>query len=253
MMDGIVFDIKEMTLNDGPGLRTTVFFKGCPLCCTWCHNPEGQSHTPEYMAGHHSERLAGVSYTTSELAEIIMKNRNIFELSGGGVTFSGGEPAEQADFLLELIERLPGIHKCMETSGFCPNSVFRTLIGALDSVFMDVKIFDSQCHKQYTGADNQLILRNLETLTQMDTPYIIRIPLIPTITDTTENLSAIAEYLAGLELHNCQRVELLPYHLTAGAKYKMLNRAYNPGFDVNLKPRQDVSAFLDRGIPAIIL
>jgi len=296
---GIVFDIKQMTFHDGPGIRTTVFFKGCPLRCTWCHNPEGISFAREIMVnpvGCHGcdacviacpdfndhpgsggylkprcnhvprcrgcgvcvhvcplrlRRVIGSSYTANELAAIILKNRELLEGYGGGVTFSGGEPLSQAGFLLEAIRELNGLHTAVETSGYCNPAVFCDVIEAIDLVILDIKLADSTAHKIYTGVDNYLILDNLACLARSGRPFIVRVPLIPSITDTPKNLGGIASLLS--DIKGLIKVELLPYHATAGAKYGMVGRKYEPGFDEHELPNVDMSAFEDKDIPCVVL
>lgn len=249
-MIGTIFDIKEMAVHDGPGIRTTVFFKGCPLRCRWCHNPEGLSFEPQLMYKdarcidckncqkecEHEEckpfgrcihacpenclEIAGRKIDSKELAEELKQSAEILGNSFGGFTFSGGEPIAQPEFLLELIEELKDYHLCIETSGFCDSKIFKSVIDKLDFVIMDIKIANSEQHKKYTGVGNELILENYEILKESGKPYIIRTPLIPNITDTKENLEAIEKIIGGSPF------EKLPYNAAAGAKYRMLGLEY---------------------------
>lgn len=250
-MIGIIFDIKEMAVHDGPGIRTTVFLKGCPLRCAWCHNPEGLSFEPQLMYKeircidckscqkecNHSEcqpfgrcihscpenclEIAGRKISSPELANELKKSADILGNDFGGFTFSGGEPLAQPQFLLELIDELKGYHLCIETSGFATRDVFKSVVDKLDFIIMDIKLADNEMHKKYTGVGNDLILQNFQYLKQSGKPYVIRTPLIPNITDTQENLALIQKIIGN------SNWEKLPYNAAAGAKYKMLGMDYN--------------------------
>lgn len=148
---------------------------------------------------------------------------------GGGVTFSGGEPLMQAEFLMEVLQSLPDLHRAIETSGYCKPEQFRQVIRHLDYVMMDIKLFDAADHRKYTGVDNEVILANARTLCEGKIPFVIRIPVIPGVNDTAENYRATAAFLAGAKA--LVKVEFLPYHKTAGAKYGMLGKNYQPRFD----------------------
>lgn len=259
MLTGTVFELREFTVQDGPGVRQTVFLKGCPLRCRWCHNPEGLSATPQLMVStngctgcgnctavcRHPEgcvqcgecvrvcpqglrKICGETVTSQELIRRVLSQADYYAALGGGVTFSGGEPLMQGEFLLEVLKGLPGVHKAIETSGFCSRELFERVIAELDLVMMDLKLVNSEQHQYWTGKSNGPILRNLKVLQESEQPYIIRIPLIPGVTDTRENQEASARLLAEGRLP--ERVELLPYHLTAGAKYPMLSMEYRPEF-----------------------
>lgn len=250
-MTGTIFDIKEMAVHDGPGIRTTVFFKGCPLRCRWCHNPEGLSFEPQLMYKQvrcigcencrkecdHPEcqpfgqcihacpenclEIAGKKVEVSELTEELKKSAEVLGDTFGGFTFSGGEPLAQPEFLLRLIENLKGYHLCIETSGYADSEVFKKVIEKLDFVIMDIKLADGEEHKKYTGTHNEKILKNFEILKNSNVPFVIRTPLIPGITDTKENLEAIGEIVGN------STWEKLPYNTMAGAKYKMLGMEYS--------------------------
>ena len=249
-MIGTIFDIKEMAVHDGPGIRTTVFFKGCPLRCKWCHNPEGLSFEPQLMykdarcidcknclkGCEHEEckpfgrcihacpenclEIAGRKVTAKELAMELKESAYILGNSFGGFTFSGGEPLAQPEFLFELIEELNGYNLCIETSGFADSKTFKTVIEKLDFIIMDIKLADFNVHKKYTGSGNDKILKNFEILKNSGKPYIIRTPLIPDITDTKDNLKKIEKIIGDSSW------EKLPYNAAAGAKYKMLGLEY---------------------------
>ena len=249
---GTVFSIEEFAIHDGPGIRTTVFLKGCPLRCTWCHNPEGQAFEPETMVKKGERSICGEIYSPKELAAKLLRNEDIFKMNGGGVTFTGGEPLSQAQFLLEVLEELDGrIHTAIETSGYAPMEVFREVIGKVDLVMMDIKMVDPELHRKWTGKSNSLILNNLNILVASGRPFIARIPLIPGVNDDKENLEATAALLEGTT--GLQRVELLPYHKTAGAKYPMVGRDYIPGFNTDIPPRLDTGPFEKKNIKTMIL
>jgi pyruvate formate lyase activating enzyme len=255
-MKGLLFDIKEFALHDGGGIRDTVFFKGCPLRCIWCHNPEGLSHTPELVENparctrcglcrrpcSHPEcapfgrclhicpqnllRVAGKEWDSAALAAHLLRHKPFFDQTGGGVTLSGGEPLMQADFCAELIAHLGGkTHIALETSGFATREAFDKVISGCDLVMMDLKIADPARHKALTGVDNAPILANARALKESGKPHLFRTPLIPSLTDTEENLRAIAA-IAG-----DSPVELLPYNSMAPAKYPSVRRSYTAEID----------------------
>jgi pyruvate formate lyase activating enzyme len=229
MTSGIVFDIKEFTIHDGPGIRTTVFLKGCPLSCTWCHNPEGQSMRPQVIRGLAGERLAGQKYTAVELATLLNQQADILRANEGGVSFSGGEPLMQAEFVAEVIDLLHSVHVLLDTSGYGDGHDFRLLVDRCDLVFFDLKLIDRAAHRRYTGRDNDLILDNLQILSVSGKPFVIRVPLVPGVTDTDENLASIAHIVRGLSglLH----VDLLPYNQAAGSKYQFVGMEFQPDYD----------------------
>ena len=247
---GIVFDIKEFAVHDGPGVRTTVFMKGCPLSCRWCHNPEGLSPRPELMVKTarcrhcglcmqpctHDEckpygrclyvcpegliSVVGESWTPGELAARVMKGADFLRMSGGGVTISGGEPTMQAEFVTALLRRLRGLHRAVETCGYCSGERFMSVINECDYVIMDIKLADPDAHKVWCGVDNRSILENFERLRSSGRDYLVRVPLIPDVTDTSENHAAISDIVGD------SKVELLGYNRMAGAKYSGVGREY---------------------------
>lgn len=234
MSTGTVFSIEEFAINDGPGIRTTVFLKGCPLRCAWCHNPEGLSPEPQVMHRAGRDEVCGTLMEASELAGRLLKDRDFFDMNGGGVTFTGGEPTRQADFLCEVLERLGDIHTAVETSGYCSESVFRKVLERVDMVLFDIKHTDPQQHIRHTGVDNAPILRNLRILTGSGKRFVARIPLIPGVNDSEGNMRATYELLK--DAPGLERVELLRYHKTAGAKYPMVDMEYAPTFDTEAEP-----------------
>lgn len=250
MSKAVVFDIQGFSTDDGPGIRTTVFFKGCPLRCLWCHNPEGLSPEPELcvkvarckncgkcLAGcNHPDcqqwgrclhicpsgniSVVGKQYTASELAELLLRDKDIFDSSDGGVTFSGGEPLLQIEFIASLTPKLGGIHTAVETCGYVSERSFSVALDCIDFFLFDLKVYDSGRHKKYTGVENGVICRNLKTLQKSGKPHVIRIPLIPGYTDDEENLRGLAKLAGG------STVPLLTYNALAGAKYANLGKVY---------------------------
>ncbi|MDD6030978.1 MAG: radical SAM protein [Kiritimatiellae bacterium] len=276
----VVFEVREFCLHDGPGIRTTVFFKGCPLRCTWCHNPEGLSPEPEWLfkaqkcvhcgscarggdCPQGARQLCGRRWSVPALAAELLRNADVFA-SSGGITFSGGEPLLQAPFLSALIDELRShqlahsqtaapapLHLAIETSGYAPAEAYRSVVSKLDLVFQDLKHPDPAEHKRWTGVNPAPILANLAWLKASSKPFIARIPLIPGVNDTPVAKAGFADLLAGPS--GLLRVELLPYHLTAAAKYPFTGRTYDPGFDENRPLDTDLSPFTDRGLPAVVM
>lgn len=247
---GVVFDIVELAVHDGPGIRTTVFMKGCLLTCTWCHNPEGLSVEPQVITTPVGERTSGDIYTPEELASILNKQAQILRANEGGVTFSGGEPLLQAEFITKVIDLLADIHVVIDTSGYASEQDFKKVVEKSDLVLFDLKLIDEDLHLKYTNVSNEEILHNLTVMSTMSTPYIIRIPLIPGVTDTNDNLSAIAariKHLPGL-----QRVDLLSYNKTAGAKYESAGLKFNPRFDEQGEVNVNTKIFEQAGLDVYV-
>ncbi len=276
---GMVFDIRKYSVHDGPGIRTTVFLKGCPLRCSWCHNPEGQARQPEIL--YRSARciqcdtclvlcpqgavsrqdsltsiqpqkcdlcglcikecyaealqIAGRSMSIQEVMSEIGQDLIFYEQSKGGVTISGGEPLLQPDFLLGLLQACKsiGIHTAVDTSGYASWEVLDRVRPFTDLFLYDLKLMDSERHRQHTGVPNEPILRNLKKLADKGHPLIVRIPIIPGINDDVENLAQTEEFLAGIA--TLQRVDLLPYHRIGEGKYLSLQREYSLA---HIKPPQ---------------
>ena len=250
-MKGLIFDIKEFAVHDGEGIRTTVFFKGCPLRCVWCHNPEGLSPSKElYLkqngclscglcrkpCGHpecqeigrcihicpkNLVSVAGREWEARELAEKLLKYKTFFSTMGGGITLSGGEPLLQADFCVELLSLLKGqVHTAIETSGYAKTEIFQSVVSLCDFVYMDLKLADDGEHKKHTGVSNRQILENAAWLQKSGIKHTFRTPLIPSITDTVENLNAIEAIVGDSPW------EKLDYNPLAGAKYASVGRTY---------------------------
>lgn len=282
-MKGCIFSIEEFSTFDGPGVRITVFLKGCPLQCMWCHNPEGQAFDIQWVRSpngclgcgacleegrkacgvpsltaesvivcpRHLVRAAGEDVTAEELVARLQKNLTMVNAVGGGVTFSGGEPLAQPAFLKECLRQLCGkTHRALQTSGYATPQLFADILPHCDFLLYDLKLMDSERHRTYTGVDNVNILENYRTLVKSGTPFITRIPLIPTVNDTAENITATAEFMAGLGV---DRIELLPYNRAAGAKYALLSQAYSPTFDGSLPPNPRREIFEHYGIGVTIL
>ena len=267
--DGLIFDLKKYAINDGPGIRTTVFFKGCPLRCRWCHNPEGQSFSPEIMVrpsrclSECSEcvpacaetaiiKAAGVPVldrprcnacgkcadvcpaqaievvgrrlSAGQLLREIEKDRIFQEDSGGGVTFSGGEPLSQPDFLAEILEQCSRqeIHTTVDTCGFAPTEVLERAARKTDLFLYDLKAIDEKIHLAFTGVSNRLILENLSWLAAKAKKTVVRIPLISGVNDDDGNIRGTAEFL--LSLMTIGEISLLPYHRLGRDKYRGLDK-----------------------------
>jgi pyruvate formate lyase activating enzyme len=267
---GIVFDIKKFSLHDGPGIRTTVFLKGCSLHCSWCHNPEGISPSAEIHywderciqchdcieACEHgalsledglrqydpkqcafcgccaetcpseSIKLIGTKMHVSDVIREIEQDMIYYDQSGGGASFSGGEPLYQVDFLEALLVTCKdrGIHTTVDTSGFVPFKSIRRIMPYVDLFLFDVKIIDPEAHIQYTGVPNHRILHNLTELAKTKSRIIPRIPIIPGVNDGTENIIQTGEFLASQKAFS--EVNILPYHRAAAQKYYRMGNDY---------------------------
>ena len=255
-MKATIFDIERNSYVDGPGIRTTVFFKGCNLRCAWCHNPESQSPKPQMMfyknkctgcgkckekcpnhlescelcgrctlyCPHDAKIICGKEYTVDGVMREILKDKTFYDHSGGGVTFSGGECMLQIDFLEELLRECKknNVHTAVDTAGHVPFEWFERILPFTDLFLYDVKCFDSEKHKRYTGAANELILSNLEKLLKTGRSVWVRIPIIPTVNDDEKELQSIKEYILSCE--KPEKVELLPYHAMGEHKYAALGK-----------------------------
>lgn len=232
-MNSLIFDIRHYTIHDGPGIRTTVFFKGCPLRCWWCHNPESQEVNVEQVSvrkmldGKRFERELAVGswQSAGEVMKEIEKDAVFYEESGGGVTFSGGEPLMQAEALQELLSfcRDKGYHTTIDTCGHAEPVALQKVMELADLWLFDLKLMDDARHVEYTGVSNELALKNLETLTLAGKEIIIRFPLIPGITDGNDNLEAIVKLMVRLGL---KKIDILPYHSIARDKYRRIGKEF---------------------------
>ena len=232
-MTGVIYDIKRFAVHDGPGIRTTVFLKGCPLSCSWCHNPESIEQAPLHI--NKVLKLNGRSFTKEEtigyeisavkLFAELDKERVFMDESGGGVTFSGGEPLLQHDFLLEMLKicKTNGMHTVVDTSLFASWEKIETIAEFTGLFLVDLKLMDSAAHQLYTGVPNELILENIRKLAASNVTIFIRIPVIPKVTDTIENIQQSIEFLSTLN-DTIKEVHLLPFHNTANEKYKRVFR-----------------------------
>ncbi|MDT8402088.1 MAG: glycyl-radical enzyme activating protein [Bacteroidales bacterium] len=235
-MRGLIFNIKRYAIHDGPGIRVTFFMKGCPLGCWWCHNPEGISR--EVQEVERVDRIGdkeftvkekvGKYYTASEILELAKKDMVFIEESGGGVTFSGGEPLVQAAFLADalMVFRNEGIHTVVDTSGYAKRTVIDKILPLTDLFLFDIKHLDPVKHKKYTGLTNDLILSNYNYILEKGKKVIIRIPLIPGFNDDQEHLKMLRDFVSGKHGTNIERVDLLPYHRIGSSKYRKFNLEY---------------------------
>lgn len=203
---GYISHLKKFAIHDGPGIRTTVFFMGCPLSCWWCHNPDCRIPLDQ------SSQLSEYAMTLEELMTKLIQDVIFYQESTGGITISGGEPLMQIEFLESLLTacRKSGIHTAVDTCGQAPKDHFRRIMSLVDLFLFDIKVIDSELHREHIGVFNKLILENLELLAAERQSIRIRLPLIPGISDTEDNLQSIGRYLGGLE--GIRHVDLLPYN-----------------------------------------
>lgn len=239
MQSARIFDVKEFAVYDGAGIRVTYFLQGCPLRCEWCHNPEGQEMTGGRVA------------SAREIIDEIKGYAGLWETAEGGVTFSGGEPLCQPDFLVKVMENIKGISKIIETSASVPIQTFQRVLKYVDMAYVDMKIFDEQQHIRYTGVSNRLIKENIRWLASTHIPFVIRIPLIPGVSDTQDNFRDTAEFVE--KLPRKIPVELLPYNTLTKAKYDAVGRDYVISFDPEKPLNRNLKEFTDRGIVVRIM
>lgn len=286
---GMVFDIKKYALHDGPGIRTTVFFKGCPLNCAWCHNPEGLGSTPEVVYGvdrclgcgacveacdsgalsltpagvicdakrclacgrcaevcpAQARELAGRRLGVSQVVAAVLKDQLFYDESGGGVTFSGGEPLHQPDFLLALLEACGSheIHRCVDTSGQAPWDTISRIAPNTDLFLYDLKHMDGEAHRRATGVDNTRILDNLKRLDRLGAAITVRMPLIPGFNDDVSAVGRTGGFIAALT--GVDALHLLPYHSFQEGKYTKIGREY-PGRTIAREPARPVTEVADQ-------
>lgn len=220
-MNGIVFDVKRGGVKDGPGIRTSVFLKGCPLRCIWCHNPESQMLQPETAA---DGSPCGRTMSVDEVMAEVLPDVPFYAASGGGVTLTGGEPLAQPDFALALAQaaRNAGIHVALDTSGHAPWETLARFLPAVDLFLYDFKAADPARHRELTGVDNTLILANLEKLAAAGAPIFLRCPLVPGVNDDAPHLEAIAALAERLPAIG--EVTLEPYHPVGLEKYRKFGK-----------------------------
>lgn len=253
-MTGIIFDIKRFAVHDGPGIRTTVFFKGCPLKCSWCHNPESIDPTPTHVSK--TVKLNGRSYTKDEtvgyeisdyklLAEL-EKERVFMEESGGGVTFSGGEPLLQYNFLVRMLElcKEKGMHTAVDTTLFTTWDKVENLASLASIFLVDLKLVETSVHQQYTGVPNEAILDNIRKLSALNASIYIRIPMVPNVSMSATNVEQSTTFLKTLP-NKVKEVALLPFHNTANEKYKRVGRENQFGHLKSLK-KEDLFDFKEQ-------
>lgn len=264
-MDGLIFNIQRFCISDGPGIRTTVFFKGCPLRCVWCHNPESQSLKKEtlfyknkctlcgrckdltiddesFFCFNEAKEICGKKYTSDDVLKEVLKDKAFYKNSGGGVTLSGGEPLFQPEFALELLRKLKenNIHTAVETCGFADKSKIMQIAKYTDLFLFDFKESNSEPHKAYTGVDNILILKNLSLLNELKKDIVLRCPIIPGYNDRQENYDNICElanaftYVIGIEIE--------PYHSFGESKYQALGRKQP---DISMQTEVQIGKIID--------
>ena len=232
-MKGLIFSIKRYAIHDGPGIRVTFFMKGCPLDCWWCHNPEGKSadQTSVERIDRVGEKeftsveLVGREYTPDELIKKADKDRIFMEQSGGGVTFSGGEPLMQFDFLLETLQAMKraGFQTAVDTSGHTSPERLRAILPYTDLFLYDIKHLDPQKHMKFTGVSNDLILSNFDMLLNEGAEMMIRVPVIPGVTADKEYMELLRSFIERRKTKKITEINLLPYHKTGSSKYRRFN------------------------------
>lgn len=268
-MDGTIFKIQRFCTEDGPGIRTTVFFKGCPLSCRWCHNPESQSFKSQLMyngelcvncgrciercpkgchsfekfshsfksenciscgkcivVGCNALSVSGYKISAQKVLDEVLKDKLFYESSSGGLTLSGGEPFAQYDFAKELLQKAKenNIHTCVETCGYLREDELKAIIPLVDLFLIDFKETDSQKHKEFTGVENETIIRNIKSIDDNGGKIVLRCPIIPGLNNTNFHLKGIANLASSLK--NIERIELEPYHNFGVDKYKNLCMDY---------------------------
>ncbi len=258
-IEGVIFEIQRWAGNDGPGIRTLIFFKGCPLRCLWCCNPESWSPVPQVAffedrcqgCGQCREvcpqavpgctacgrcvqacpadarELMGKRMSVQNVLALVEKDRVFYRQSGGGVTFSGGEALVQVDFLNEIVKRCrsSGLSMVLETCGYFSWSKSQDVLARMDLIFLDIKHMDPVIHKQVTGVDNHTILQNAIRIVREEYPLVIRVPLIPTVNDDVENITATAAFVSE-NLGGVLGVEVLAYHSLGKAKFRPIGLEY---------------------------
>jgi len=247
MSSGILFDLRRYSVHDGPGIRTTVFFKGCPLNCLWCHNPESILPEPQpikrcqQLNGQKEwiQEMVGRPYSAGEVMEVIGRDLLFFEESGGGVTFSGGEPLQQLGFLLELLAlcREAGIHTTVDTSGHASAEAFKEVAALTDLLLFDIKTTDNKKHEEFIGVGNKLVISNFKSLNGKGPAVIVRIPVIPGFNSTLEEMQAISNLLKSSQAR-IEAVNLLPYHHLGRQKYEALGMQQPPALKPETTPEQ---------------
>lgn len=229
-----IFNIQKFSVHDGPGIRTTIFFKGCPIRCQWCHNPESQTYEPEYMATKEGQQeLVGKQYSIKELVKKVQSDQIFYDQSGGGVTLSGGEVMTQdIDYVEDLVKSLHrlGISVAIDTCGVAPLENYRRLIPYTSLFLYDLKFIDSQMHRKYTDASNKMVLKNLKFISEQQGKINLRLILLEGL---NANLAVIERTVAWLkeEQVRIEAINLLPYHDFGRDKYQRLGRECTQNFE----------------------
>ena len=273
----IIFDIKRYAINDGPGIRTTIFFKGCPLRCVWCHNPESWSTEPQILFNKNkcihcpkcvgknadecpttAREICGREWSLPDLLKEIEKERDIMEDSGGGVTLCGGEPLMHFEDSLALLKELGkhGLHRCVDTTLYAKPEMIKEIAANCELFLVDLKLMDDEKHKQYTGVSNRIILENIRVLAELGADFFIRIPLIEGVNTDETNIHDSIEFLKTLPWER-KIVNLLPYHDVGKDKHIRMGSKYNPkGYEMKAPSDETLDrckqAFTQAGFTAII-
>jgi pyruvate formate lyase activating enzyme len=235
-MKGLIFSVRRYSIHDGPGIRVTFFMKGCPLKCRWCHNPEGISPFPEMVIQTNKigerefskNEEVGTYYSVEDILEIIDKEKVFFKQSKGGITFSGGEPMLQVEFLLEALKECKknGYHTAVDTSGYSSADNYRSIIPFTDLFLFDIKHLDDVKHIESTGVSNTGIIENYRHLLESGKDIMVRIPVIPGFNDDTDHLERLKNFISSTKTASLKRINLLPFHKTGSSKYKKFNFPY---------------------------
>lgn len=240
---GRILNIAHYTIHDGPGIRTTVFLKGCPARCLWCCSPESQSFDLEYSILD-PNKVYGRDVTIEELFTEVRRDEPFWRKSGGGVTLSGGEVLAQSEFAKEFLAlcRSRFIHTAIETSLFAKPEIARDVINEADFVHFDLKAMDPTLHKKLTGLDNEVILNNAEELLKSDKDVLVRFPLIPGLNDSSENIEALGKFVS--KNRKSSKIEILRYHKMGIGTYEELGLSYSIPF-VDPPEKEDVQKAAD--------
>ncbi len=235
-MKGLIFSVKRYSIHDGPGIRVTFFMKGCPLNCIWCHNPEGISPFSETVIQtnkvgerefSHNEEV-GKYYSVENILEILERERVFIYQSKGGVTFSGGEPMFQSEFLLEALKacKTNGYHTAVDTSGYSSVENYKSIIPFTDLFLFDIKHLDEARHIELTGVSNISIFDNYHLLMNCGKDIMVRIPVIPGFNDDPDHLEKLKQFLLSTKTESLKKINLLPFHKIGASKYKRFNIPY---------------------------
>ncbi len=236
-MKGLIFSVKRYSVHDGPGIRVSFFMKGCPLKCLWCHNPEGISPYPEYVNKSNKvgtriftkREEVGRYYSVDDIMEILDKDEVFIRQSGGGVTFTGGEPMLQFEFLIRVLKKCKanGYHTAIDTSGYSDYKNFMSVIPVTDLFLFDLKHLENLRHIEMTGCENTEILKNYHLLLESGKDIMIRIPVIPGYNDDYNHLDNMRRFIIATKTDSVRKINLLPYHRIGSSKYKRFNIPFN--------------------------